>query len=87
MIVRCVYQLVHSQYSNIRSGWTNIFAVLHLIASSLNEAIVDMAFETCHFTVKTVFKEHLRIVVDAFQVNRIIFLLFEIMHVKIAIVD
>ncbi|VDP68038.1 unnamed protein product, partial [Schistosoma mattheei] len=67
MIVRCVYQLVHSQYSNIRSGWTNIFAVLHLIASSLNEAIVDMAFETCHFTVKTVFKEHLRIVVDAFQ--------------------
>ncbi|CAH8676641.1 unnamed protein product [Schistosoma rodhaini] len=67
MIVRCIYQLVHSQYSNIRSGWTNIFAVLHLIASSLNEAIVDMAFETCHFTVKTVFKEHLRIVVDAFQ--------------------
>ncbi|CAH8653390.1 unnamed protein product [Heterobilharzia americana] len=67
MIVRCVYQLVHSQYANIRSGWTNIFAVLHSVASSINESIVDMAFETCHFTVKDVFKEHLHIVVDAFQ--------------------
>ncbi|CAH8874145.1 unnamed protein product [Trichobilharzia szidati] len=67
MVVRCVYQLVHSQYANIRSGWTNIFAVFHSVASSLDEGIVDMAFETCHFTVKDVFKEHLHIVVDAFQ--------------------
>ncbi|KAH8867375.1 Brefeldin A-inhibited guanine nucleotide-exchange protein [Schistosoma japonicum] len=67
MIVRCVYQLVHSQYVNIRSGWTNIFAVLHSVASSLDEGIVDMAFETCLFTVKDVFKQHLYVVVDAFQ--------------------
>ncbi|CAH8564731.1 unnamed protein product [Schistosoma turkestanicum] len=67
MIVRCIYQLVHSQYANIRSGWTNIFTVLHSVASSLDEGIVDMAFETCHFTVKDVFKEHLHVVVDAFQ--------------------
>ncbi|TGZ75528.1 hypothetical protein CRM22_000299 [Opisthorchis felineus] len=67
MVIRCVSQLVHSQYMNIRSGWTNIFAVLHRVAASSDEALVDMAFETCSFTVTEVLANHISVVLDAFQ--------------------
>ncbi|KAF7260159.1 hypothetical protein EG68_02413 [Paragonimus skrjabini miyazakii] len=67
MVIRCISHLVHSQYMNIRSGWTNIFAVFHRVASVADEAIVDMAFETCNFTVNEVLVHHLNVVLDAFQ--------------------
>ncbi|VDP82124.1 unnamed protein product [Echinostoma caproni] len=67
MVIRCVCQLVHSQYANIRSGWTNIFAAFHRVAGSADEAVVDLAFETCGFTVNEVLKNHVHVLLDAFQ--------------------
>lgn len=67
MVVRCTSQLVHSQHMNIRSGWANIFAVFHRVASSSDEAIVNMAFETCNFTVCDVLINHLHVILGSFQ--------------------
>ncbi|THD26854.1 Brefeldin A-inhibited guanine nucleotide-exchange protein 1 [Fasciola hepatica] len=67
MVIRCVCQLVHSQYANIRSGWTNIFAAFHRVAGSADEAVVDLAFETCGFIVNEVLKNHVQMLLEAFQ--------------------
>ncbi|CAL8073044.1 unnamed protein product [Calicophoron daubneyi] len=67
MIIRCVSQLVQLQYANIRSGWSNIYAVFHRVASSTDEGIVDMAFRACSFTVTEVLVNHTHVLLDAFQ--------------------
>ena len=46
MVVRCVAQMVHSQATNIKSGWKNVFSVFHLAASDVDEGIVELAFQT-----------------------------------------
>lgn len=55
MVVRCVAQMVHSQATNIKSGWKNIFSVFHLAASDLDEGIVELAFQTTGLTYAFVF--------------------------------
>lgn len=46
IVVRCITQIVENQATNIRSGWKNIFGVLHLAASDRDGIIVDMSFRT-----------------------------------------
>jgi brefeldin A-inhibited guanine nucleotide-exchange protein len=63
MVVRCVAQMVHSQASNIKSGWKNIFSVFHLAASDHDEGIVELAFQTT----ATIFEQYFAATIDSFQ--------------------
>ncbi|XP_062506854.1 brefeldin A-inhibited guanine nucleotide-exchange protein 1-like isoform X3 [Corticium candelabrum] len=63
MVVRCVAQMVHSQATNIKSGWKNIFSVFHLAASDLDEGIVELAFQTT----ATIFEQYFAATIDSFQ--------------------
>lgn len=66
MVVRCVAQLIQSQWTNIRSGWANIFLVLHLAASSTESGVVELAFDSCNFIINTVFPNNFYLLVDSF---------------------
>uniref|UniRef100_A0A3B3C0H7 ADP-ribosylation factor guanine nucleotide-exchange factor 2 (brefeldin A-inhibited) n=1 Tax=Oryzias melastigma TaxID=30732 RepID=A0A3B3C0H7_ORYME len=66
MVIRCVAQMVNSQAANIRSGWKNIFSVFHQAASSHDETIVELAFQTTGHIVNT-FQEHFAAAIDSFQ--------------------
>eukprot|EP00118_Oscarella_pearsei_P005377 m.24672 g.24672 ORF g.24672 m.24672 type:complete len:1794 (+) comp28667_c0_seq1:116-5497(+) len=63
MVVRCVAQMVHSQATNIKSGWKNIFSVFHLAASDHDEGIVELAFQTT----ATIFEKYFAATIDSFQ--------------------
>ncbi|KAL7059279.1 hypothetical protein AAHC03_013401 [Spirometra sp. Aus1] len=66
MVVRCVAQLIQSQWTNIRSGWANIFLVLNLAASSTEAGVVELAFDSCNFVINTVFPNNFYLLVDSF---------------------
>ncbi|XP_024148796.1 brefeldin A-inhibited guanine nucleotide-exchange protein 2 [Oryzias melastigma] len=67
MVIRCVAQMVNSQAANIRSGWKNIFSVFHQAASSHDETIVELAFQTTGHIVMNTFQEHFAAAIDSFQ--------------------
>ena len=46
MIIHCVTQMVSSKPGNIKSGWKNIFSVLHHAAADNDADLVDLAFST-----------------------------------------
>ena len=47
MVVRCVANMVHSQSTNIKSGWTNIFSVFHLAAADQASVLRVINYKTC----------------------------------------
>nr|NVI78066.1 Sec71 ortholog [Cucujiformia] len=65
--VRCVAQMVHSQASNIRSGWKNIFSVFHLGAGDQDEAIVELAFQTTGKIITELYEKQFPSMIDSFQ--------------------
>ncbi|VDD77898.1 unnamed protein product [Mesocestoides corti] len=68
MVVRCVSQLIQSQWTNIRSGWTNIFLVLYMAAASNEEGVIELAFGSCSFIINTVFPNNFYLLIDSFPV-------------------
>jgi len=67
MVVRCVANMVHSQSSNIKSGWTNIFTVFHLAAADQDENIVELSFQTVGKIVTDLYEKQFKSMVDSFQ--------------------
>ncbi|VDM16431.1 unnamed protein product [Hydatigera taeniaeformis] len=68
MVVRCVSQLIQSQWTNIRSGWTNIFLVLYTAAASTEEGVIELAFSACSFVINTVFPNNFHVLINSFPV-------------------
>ena len=69
MVMRCVSQLIQSQWTNIRSGWTNIFLVLYIAAASTEEGVIELAFGSCSFVINTVFPNNFYLLIDSFPVS------------------
>lgn len=69
MVVQCIAQMCKSQAHNLKSGWKNIFSVFHLAASTNDESIVSLAFETMSDIVKNIANKYLSIssILDSFQ--------------------
>ncbi|VDN96225.1 unnamed protein product [Rodentolepis nana] len=68
MVARCVSQLIQSQWTNIRSGWTNIFLVLYVAAGSTEANVIEVTFNSCAFVINTVFQNNFFLLVDSFPV-------------------
>ncbi|KAI3379400.1 hypothetical protein SNEBB_010468 [Seison nebaliae] len=67
MVVCCVSQLVAAESKNIRSGWKNIFSVLHFAASISDVNITMRAFHIVEDIVNIVLKEQPEVLIDSFQ--------------------
>ncbi|XP_071835614.1 brefeldin A-inhibited guanine nucleotide-exchange protein 1-like isoform X2 [Apostichopus japonicus] len=67
MVVRCIAQMVNSQPTNIRSGWTNVFSVFHSAASDQDEGIVDLAFQTTGNIINSIFESCFPAMLHSFQ--------------------
>ena len=67
MVVQCIAQMCKSQAHNIKSGWKNIFSVFHLAASTNDERIVLLAFETMTDIIKNIAVKYLASILDSFQ--------------------
>ena len=74
MVMRCVSQLIQSQWTNIRSGWSNIFLVLYMAAASTEEGVIELAFGSSSFVINTVFPNNFYILIDSFPVSLSLFI-------------
>lgn len=71
MVVRCVSQLIQSQWTNVRSGWSNIFLALYLAASLPDEAVVELAFDSCSFIINNIIPNSFYILAESFPVGHL----------------
>ncbi|KAG8195440.1 hypothetical protein JTE90_013892 [Oedothorax gibbosus] len=67
MVVRCVAQMVNSEFSKIKSGWKNIFSVFHLAAADEDETIVELAFQTTGRITTQIYEKLFPVLIDSFQ--------------------
>jgi Sec7-like guanine-nucleotide exchange factor len=63
LVVRCMSQMVCSMFTNIKSGWKNIFSVFHFAASSTDQGIVELASQSTN----DIFEHHFQLIMDSFQ--------------------
>lgn len=67
MVVQCIAQMCKSQAHNIKSGWKNIFSVFHIAASTNDERIVSLAFETVSDIIRNIAEKYFLSILDSFQ--------------------
>lgn len=66
MCVQCIAQMVKSQAQNLKSGWKNIFSVFHLAASSYDDRIVSLSFETLNEIIRQIADKYFLSILDSF---------------------
>ncbi|KAI3634879.1 hypothetical protein MIR68_007260 [Amoeboaphelidium protococcarum] len=59
MVLRCVHQIIQAKAVSIKSGWKTLLSVLKTAAKEPQEAIVNLAFDSCKFIFNGKFMESL----------------------------
>ncbi|OQV16896.1 Brefeldin A-inhibited guanine nucleotide-exchange protein 2 [Hypsibius exemplaris] len=67
MIVHCVTQMVSSKPGNIKSGWKNIFSVLHHAAADHDSDLVELSFSTTTKIITQYFNLYFTNIIESFQ--------------------